>query len=1035
MTKREAEMLAKNWRLGNKFRKKSLTKKYDLKKATSPNTGRVKMGIRIDIENNPKDYKAALDDDGSLIFFTGKPMKRIQVSDLFVPPKARKEEVMEQNIDYQFVKLKSLFQNEDVETLKIFSESYDIDFENTSIVDIKKTFSNFVIERTQYQLVAQKTDGTEIKSKFYNDENDLSDMVKKCEELEEYESTYVLKRIVGTDEEQEDKVDYSKGLDDDDENNEGKEDDNPEYYSDAVEKLSSSDRAELYKLTTLALKQIPHSPKQKKTIKKINQIRVKSGMKPLKEMEIDELDEITESVVEQMMYKKGDTVSLLSMDKKETGKAKVKSVAKAKPNKFGIKNYYVTNKGVFSDMEVVGTPAYKSRFKGNTEKEVMKALNRGERPGMKSLLSLMNSDKMSESVEKNLPTMINKVKGGDKKIMTKLSDLLKKKKNPKDIAKEFKKLSTQSKDYVMGVLSTNDKDELLQKGKVLKQMLTVYEQETELKKSRLDARTRAFREKLHRLGYVKKPIVTEEEIINEQESEHEIKVGNYTTNHFYMCGSAQKTMKANADKEGAEELTKLQDQFYKLEKEVMDAGKPTQEQIGIAHDLYHKIDHLGKARKIEMPYMKDHLNSILKGDPKPGFGRTDIKKEEVVDEAKDIEAAFDGKDSDYKKLMKDLKRARIKVKDEDEMDGFTIFRLNGSDYAIDKMLNKYPDLQVNEKFKKRFVKNIKSIKKNARSLPLSRDYILNTDNLDKLTPMNNQMARAKLSTNYDHPKYGSGTEIETKKGAVLIKPEVAELYMKSRDRLPDPIKKNMDKMALRSPDGLFTVLQAALNDLQTGMIESITKVLDEDAVARAREKQDLARKHKAEIEREKEEIKSIRSEETILEGEPDMENKVNEKSMKDFNSTFKGSKSEFEKLKKDLAKNNMKVKIIKKYPDGQIDFFVQAKNPRFVKKIQKDIEKRYDASLSTIPESVQIDEKKIAGLEKKSEKSGVPYGILKQVYNRGMAAWRTGHRPGTTPQQWAFARVNSFLTGGKTRTTADKDLWAKASAAKKKKKK
>ena len=318
---------------------------------------------------------------------------------------------------------------------------------------------------------------------------------------------------------------------------------------------------------------------------------------------------------------------------------------------------------------------------------------------------------------------------------------------------------------------------------------------------------------------------------------------------------------------------------------------------------------------------------------------------------------------------------------------------------------------------------------------MSRDYILNTDNLDKLTPMNNQMARAKLSTNYDHPKYGSGTEIETKKGAVLIKPEVAELYMKSRDRLPDPIKKNMDKMALRSPDGLFTVLQAALNDLQTGMIESITKVLDEDAVARAREKQDLARKHKAEIEREKEEIKSIRSEETILEGEPDMENKVNEKSMKDFNSTFKGSKSEFEKLKKDLAKNNMKVKIIKKYPDGQIDFFVQAKNPRFVKKIQKDIEKKYDASLSTVPESVQIDEKKIAGLEKKSKKSGVPYGILKQVYNRGMAAWRTGHRPGTTPQQWAFARVNSFLTGGKTRTTADKDLWAKASAAKKKKKK
>src|SRR5210317_2154282 len=83
-------------------------------------------------------------------------------------------------------------------------------------------------------------------------------------------------------------------------------------------------------------------------------------------------------------------------------------------------------------------------------------------------------------------------------------------------------------------------------------------------------------------------------------------------------------------------------------------------------------------------------------------------------------------------------------------------------------------------------------------------------------------------------------------------------------------------------------------------------------------------------------------------------------------------------------------------------------------------------------EEVELQEK-IEGIANKSEKSGVPYGILKKVYDRGMAAWKGGHRPGTTPQQWAFARVNSFLTGGKTRTTADADLWKKASAAKKKK--
>ena len=80
-------------------------------------------------------------------------------------------------------------------------------------------------------------------------------------------------------------------------------------------------------------------------------------------------------------------------------------------------------------------------------------------------------------------------------------------------------------------------------------------------------------------------------------------------------------------------------------------------------------------------------------------------------------------------------------------------------------------------------------------------------------------------------------------------------------------------------------------------------------------------------------------------------------------------------------------------------------------------------------EEMELDEK-IAGLVKKSKQTGVPYGTLKKSYDRGMAAWRTGHRPGTTPQQWAFARVNSMLSGGK----ADPDLQKIARAAKKRKK-
>ena len=73
-------------------------------------------------------------------------------------------------------------------------------------------------------------------------------------------------------------------------------------------------------------------------------------------------------------------------------------------------------------------------------------------------------------------------------------------------------------------------------------------------------------------------------------------------------------------------------------------------------------------------------------------------------------------------------------------------------------------------------------------------------------------------------------------------------------------------------------------------------------------------------------------------------------------------------------------------------------------------------------EDFQLDEK-IEGLVNKSKKSKVAYGILKKVYDRGMAAWRGGHRPGTTQQQWAFARVNSFVTKSSgTWGGADKDL-------------
>ena len=77
---------------------------------------------------------------------------------------------------------------------------------------------------------------------------------------------------------------------------------------------------------------------------------------------------------------------------------------------------------------------------------------------------------------------------------------------------------------------------------------------------------------------------------------------------------------------------------------------------------------------------------------------------------------------------------------------------------------------------------------------------------------------------------------------------------------------------------------------------------------------------------------------------------------------------------------------------------------------------------SEIDESY-IEESADKGLAAKAKASGVSLSTLRTVYKRGVAAWNSGHRPGTTPQQWGMARVNSYITKGKgTYHGADKDL-------------
>lgn len=99
------------------------------------------------------------------------------------------------------------------------------------------------------------------------------------------------------------------------------------------------------------------------------------------------------------------------------------------------------------------------------------------------------------------------------------------------------------------------------------------------------------------------------------------------------------------------------------------------------------------------------------------------------------------------------------------------------------------------------------------------------------------------------------------------------------------------------------------------------------------------------------------------------------------------------------------------------------RDPRAYEPAPGDAEAKTKLSKHTIKYRKMYGESAESGLKAKAEKSGISLKTLRTVYRRGVAAWNSGHRPGTTPQQWGMARVNSYITKGKgTYHGADKDL-------------
>lgn len=64
----------------------------------------------------------------------------------------------------------------------------------------------------------------------------------------------------------------------------------------------------------------------------------------------------------------------------------------------------------------------------------------------------------------------------------------------------------------------------------------------------------------------------------------------------------------------------------------------------------------------------------------------------------------------------------------------------------------------------------------------------------------------------------------------------------------------------------------------------------------------------------------------------------------------------------------------------------------------------------------------VKSLEDRAMVTGVPLKYLLKVKQKAAAAWRSGHRPGMSQQEWEYPRISSYLLCGKAHYTADAKL-------------
>ena len=251
-----------------------------------------------------------------------------------------------------------------------------------------------------------------------------------------------------------------------------------------------------------------------------------------------------------------------------------------------------------------------------------------------------------------------------------------------------------------------------------------------------------------------------------------------------------------------------------------------------------------------------------------------------------------------------------------------------------------------------------------------------------------------------------GEEVLDEKVADSIIKDLQKAYAPMKGKTISPEMANKMSKHLDQPSyDLDTLRQLVKADIPFISTLARNKIYKKTGKFEELKEQDGVEIAKIRAERDKEDKKEVASKEKEIEN------------LKNQNTILK------QKLE------NEKNKAIKPEPNpetGEVPLTIGIANKLLKDKAEKDAKKKEE-----MKEEKRLYIESIAAVKNKAEKTGMPYSILKQVYDRGMAAWKGGHRPGAGQVQWALARVNSFVTKSSgTWGGADKDLAAKVKGSK-----